>query len=192
VALVGFGCTERRAIDLFETVAALLHERELIDDGVATGVRLRREDDQDWLSLLTRPSAVWESVTPVVLERPEFLRKQWEELGHKQRRREARAGDARSAQELDRAIAERREELVRAAVDRLGIGEVVDVESSRAPWRAGAHAASQYRTAGYLRQSPRFHVRVTFRDAVPGPVIVGRGRYMGFGLMRPLVQVPAG
>jgi CRISPR-associated protein Csb2 len=192
VALVGFGCAERRALELFETVATLLHERELIDDGVATGVRLRREDDQDWLSLLTRRATVWESVTPVVLERPEFRRKQWEELRHNQRRREARASNARSAQELDRAIAERREELVRAAVDRLGIGEVVDVESSRAPWRAGAHAASQYRTAGYLRQSPRFHVRVTFRDPVPGPVIVGRGRYMGFGLMRPLAQVAAG
>lgn len=186
VALIGFGCTEARALELFETVVALLHERELIDDGIATGVRLRREHDEDWLSLLTRPAAVWESVTPVVLERPEFVRKEWEELGHKQRRQEARAGHARSAQELDRAIAERREELVRAAVDRLGIGEVVDIESSRAPWRAGAHAASQYRTAGYLRQSPRFHVRVRFREPVPGPIIVGRGKYVGFGLLRPL------
>lgn len=186
VALVGFGCAEPRAIELFETVAALLHERELLDDGVASGVRLRREHDDDWLSLLMRPSAVWESVTPVVLERPEFLRKVWKEVGHRQRRRDARGGDARSAQELDHAIAERREELVRTAVDRLGIGEVVDVESSRAPWRAGAHAASQYRTAGYLRQSPRFHVRVTFRDPVSGPIVVGRGRYVGFGLLRPL------
>jgi CRISPR-associated protein Csb2 len=50
----------------------------------------------------------------------------------------------------------------------------------------GAHAAPEYRTAGYLRQSPRFHVRVSFRAPVPGPIIVGRGRYVGFGLMRPL------
>jgi CRISPR-associated protein Csb2 len=186
VALVGFGCTDPRALDLFQTVAALLHERELIDHGVASGIRLRREDDKDWLYLLTRSSAVWESVTPVVLERPEFLRKQWVDLGHKRRRQAARVGDELSARELDGAIAERRNELVRAAVDRLGIGEVVDVESSRAPWMPGAHAAPEYRTAGYLRQSPRFHVRVSFRAPVPGPIIVGRGRYVGFGLMRPL------
>jgi CRISPR-associated protein Csb2 len=186
VALVGFGCTEPRALEVFETVAALLHERELIDAGVPTGVRLRGEHDEQWLSLLTRPSAVWESVTPVVLERPEFLRKKWEELGYKRLRQAARAGDARSARELNRAIVGRRDELVRTAVDRLGIGEVVDVESSRAPWRIGLHAASQYRTAGYLRQSPRFHVRVSFRQAVAGPIIVGRGRYVGFGLLRPV------
>lgn len=186
VALVGFGCTEPRELELFESVAALLHERELIDNGTATGIKLRREHDEDWLSLLMRPSAVWESVTPAVLERPEFLRKEWEDLGHKQRRHDARAGDARAAQELDRAIAERREELVRDAVGRLRVGEVVDVVSSRAPWRAGAHAASQYRTAGYLRQSPRFHIRVSFSEPVPGPIIVGRGRYVGFGLLRPL------
>jgi CRISPR-associated protein Csb2 len=186
LALIGFGCTEPRAIELFETVAALLHERELIDDGVATGIRLRREHDEDSGSLLTRPSAVWESVTPIVLERPEFLRKQWVELGHKRRRHDARLGDELAGRELDAAIAARREELVRAGVDRLGIGEIVEVECSRAPWRGGVHVASQYRTADYLRQSPRFHVRVRFREPVAGPVIVGRGRYVGFGLMRPL------
>lgn len=186
LALVGFGCTDPTALELFETVATLLHDRELVDEGVATGIRLRRERDQDWLSLLTRPAAVWESITPVVLERPEFLRKDWERLGHLQRRQDARAGNDRAARELDRAIAQRRDELVRAAVDRLGIGEVLEVESSRAPWRAGAHVASQYRTSGYLRASPRFHVRVTFHTPVHGPILVGRGRYVGLGLLRPI------
>lgn len=190
LALVGFGCAEPRSIEMFETVAALLHERELLDDGVASGVRLRREHDEEWLSLLTGRSAVWESVTPVVLERPEFRRKDWEQLGHKDRRRRARAGDTRAAMELERVIAERREELVRDALVRLRICDVVAVESSRAPWRAGVHPAGQYRIAGYLRQSPRFHIRVALREPVPGPIIVGRGRYMGLGLLRPLGSRP--
>jgi CRISPR-associated protein Csb2 len=183
--LVGFGCSDEQAQQLFETVTALLHERELVDEGVATRVRLRREDDEGWLSLMTRAASVWESVTPVVLERPEFLRKDWERLGHRQRRQAARAGDAHAAQELDRAIAERRDHLVRDAVARLGVGEVLDIETSRAPWRAGTHIASQYRTAGYLRASPRFHVRLTFRAPVCGPIVLGRGRYVGLGLLRP-------
>src|SRR5206468_1899836 len=73
LALVGFGCTDPPALELFETVTTLLHDRELVDKGIATGIRLRREHDADWLSLLSRPAAVWESVTPVILERPEFL-----------------------------------------------------------------------------------------------------------------------
>lgn len=189
VALIGFGCTEPPAIELFETVAALLHERELIDEGIATGIRLRREHDDDWLALLMRPSAVWESVTPVVLERPEFRRKDWEQLGHRQRRLDARAGDALAARELDRVIAARREELVRATVNRAGITAVVDVISSRAPWSAGLHHAGQYRVGDYLRQSPRLHVRLRFQEPVPGPIVLGRGRYVGFGLMRPCDDV---
>src|SRR5947209_7741037 len=127
----------------------------------------------------------WEPVTPVVLERPEFLRKEWARLGHAQRRQGARAGDSRSASELDRSLASRREELVRGAVGRLEVGVALHVEITRAPWRAGLHPAGQYRTTGYLHTSPRFHIRVSFREPVPGPIVVGRGRYVGFGLLRP-------
>lgn len=187
LALVGFGCTDgAEAIQLFETVVALLHNRELVDNGQGTGVVLRREEDREWLSLLTQRSSVWESVTPVILERPEFLRKDWEQLGHARRRQQARAGDSRAAQELDRVISKRRDELVRGAIERIGVGKVVDVEWSRAPWRAGIYAATQYRTAAYLRASPRLHIRVNFQEPVSGPIVVGRGRYVGFGLLRPI------
>lgn len=186
LALVGLGCEETPARDLFEGVAGLLHEAELIDGGAPTQVRLLREDSGGWLHPLLRASVAWESLTPVVLERPEFLRKEWKELGYNVLGAEFREGKRRSKGEIEDRIVERREELVLAALDRLRIAEVLDVEARRAPWRAGSYPATEYRVSGYLRESPRLHVRVKFREAVPGPLIVGRGRYVGFGLMRPV------
>lgn len=186
LALVGFGSTNLMAAQLFEAVAARLHERELIDAGQTTGVVLRRETDAEWSSLLEGPATDWESVTPVVLERPEFVSKEWKRLGHRERGRDARRGDSAAAREMDRAIAERREALVREAISRLDVGDVTRVQITRAPWRAGLHPAPQYRASDYLRASPRFHIRVSFQAPVQGPIIVGRGKYVGFGLLRPL------
>ena len=168
-----------------EGVVANLHGRELVDDGKGTGVVLRRETDAGWLALLTGEATEWESVTPMVLDRPEFVRKDWKGLGHADLRRAALAGDSRAALELGRSLATRRESLVREALDRMGLGHVCSVELTRAPWRAGMYPSVQYRANSYLKASPRFHVRVSFRESVRGPLVVGRGRYVGLGLLRP-------
>jgi CRISPR-associated protein Csb2 len=39
--------------------------------------------------------------------------------------------------------------------------------------------------AGYLAETSRFHVKVTFDRPVSGPIAVGRGRHVGFGLLWP-------
>jgi CRISPR-associated protein Csb2 len=39
--------------------------------------------------------------------------------------------------------------------------------------------------SGYLAQTPRLHLRVTFDRPVTGPISVGRGRHVGFGLLWP-------
>jgi CRISPR-associated protein Csb2 len=187
LALVGFGCTEEATKRLFEAVVALLHGREFLDGGQGTGVVLRKEEGSEWLSLLMGPATEWESVTPVVLDRPEFLRKEWERL---QRERRAVLAtdpdvDTKTAAAIETSLVSRREELVRAAIERFGAGDVLRVEVARAPWRAGLHPASQYRATDYLRASPRFHIRVSFREPVRGPIVVGRGRYVGFGVLRP-------
>jgi CRISPR-associated protein Csb2 len=188
LAIIGFGCADAPSAELFEVIVARLHDRELVDGALGTRAVLRREANPEWL---TARVIEWESVTPVILERPAFLRKDWERLGHADRSRDARAGDPRAASELAQLLASRREDLLREAVRRLGLGEPLHVDFSSAPWRLGLHPARQYRTAGYLRASPRFHVRMRFRDPVPGPIVVGRGRYVGFGLLRPLEMAQA-
>lgn len=188
LALIGFGCMDPTGFRLFETVVAHLHDRELIDDGKRTGIVLRRETDPGWLSLLTSAATEWESVSPVVLDRPEFMRKDWKELGYASRRRAALGGDPTAASELGRSLAARRENLIREALDRLGLGHVLDIQWTRAPWRTGLYPADQYRTNSYLRASPRLHIRVTLPSPVAGPLLVGRGRYVGLGLLRPTPQ----
>ena len=79
----------------------------------------------------------------------------------------------------------RREELVRVSVTRvLGKVKMEAVEVSRAPFCAGVHPASEYRMADHLSSSPRFHVRVRFASPVLGPLVFGRGRYVGLGPLR--------
>jgi CRISPR-associated protein Csb2 len=187
LALVGFGCTVQATKKLFEAVVALLHGRELLDGGQGTGVVLRKEEWSEGLSLLMGPATAWESVTPMVLDRPEFLRKEWESLQSERRAVLATDLDVdmKTAAAIETSLVSRREELVRAAIERFGAGEVLRVEVSRAPWRAGLYPASQYRATDYLRASPRFHIRVSFREPVRGPIVVGRGRYVGFGVLRP-------
>jgi CRISPR-associated protein Csb2 len=50
---------------------------------------------------------------------------------------------------------------------------------------AGVHIAPHYRVSGYLSETPRLHLRVTFDRPVAGPIAVGRGRHVGFGLLCP-------
>ena len=186
LAVVGFGCIESEKRRLFDAIVARLHDRELIDEGEETGLVLRREADTGSQFLLTGVAAEWESVTPMILDRPEFRRKEWEQAGHASRRRAARAGDPTAAIELEQSLAVRREDLVREAFERVAASQVSQIELSRAPLRAGMHPAGQYRTSGYLQASPRFHVRVRFCEPVAGPLLAGRGRYVGFGLFRPI------
>ena len=51
----------------------------------------------------------------------------------------------------------------------------------RAGW-AGVEPAWRYEVPAELERWPRYHVRVRFARAVPGPLAVGAGRYRGFGL----------
>ena len=57
------------------------------------------------------------------------------------------------------------------------------VPATRAPLASFTRRAST--SKGYLQASPRFHIRVSFREPVSGPVLVGRGRYVGLGLLIP-------
>jgi CRISPR-associated protein Csb2 len=45
-------------------------------------------------------------------------------------------------------------------------------------------------TAGRFDKSRLHHVEVTFPDPVPGPVILGDGRWLGLGLMAPIIEPP--
>jgi CRISPR-associated protein Csb2 len=43
-----------------------------------------------------------------------------------------------------------------------------------------------YHVADYLQKWPRVHLEIRFREEKNGPLLIGRGKYVGLGLMLPL------
>ena len=79
----------------------------------------------------------------------------------------------------------RAEALVRRACDSEGVPEPVAVELSRTPFATGSPHASQMRREPH-HDRPLIHARITLPEAVHGPIAIGRGRHLGYGLMEPL------
>ncbi len=186
VALVGVGCagdrTRRAIVDLAQV---LLHGLELRDSGRGTGVFVATEPDDQWRETITKHSRTWVTVTPIVQDGKELTASEWKRL--LQARGNAAQEPAKAAaRELH--LRKRRIELIERSVYRAISGQEARIESiefARSGFIAGVHVATQYRVSGYLSETPRLHVRVVFDRPVAGPISVGRGRYVGFGLMWP-------
>jgi len=135
--------------------------------GAAPLVSLRR-------STWSLPSPSWVSVTPVALpNHPGRL-----------------SGSSEAAR--SRAWA-RAEELVRLACAHAGLPDPVAVVATPAPLVQGSPPAGRFpsfrqpsRDEGRDVARAQVHVSVTFDQPVRGPVLIGSGRYLGLGLMRPL------
>lgn len=117
-----------------------------------------------------RPSRTWASVVPVALDR--------------------HAGDLSPSDPAKRAgVDERVRSTVSAACENIGLPAPVAVEWSldsfvRATRPSRAYPPYRVRSGSVTRQL--LHVRVEFEAPVTGPVILGAGRFYGYGLMLPL------
>lgn len=187
IALADFGSTDdstRRAI--VETAQVLLHGRELRDKGRATGIVLDTEPDGQWLRAITRRSRAWATVTPLVQQAKELTGNEWRHLTQARRNAEQEPAKA-AAREVH--LQKRRRELVERSVRRAiaGLGAVIEsIEVASGGSVAGVHIATQYRASDYLAETPRVHARVTFDRPVAGPIAIGRGRHVGFGVLWPV------
>jgi len=57
-----------------------------------------------------------------------------------------------------------------------------EMEWRRVGFRAGVDLASRYLPPENLSNRPQYHVLVRFPHPIPGPLVVGSGRFRGFGL----------
>jgi CRISPR-associated protein Csb2 len=115
------------------------------------------------------PSTRWVTATPLAL--PNHPGDLVAGTSSARRRAWARAGDA----------------VVRAC-GHVGLPEPVDVEVSLAPILQGSERARRFpafKQGGNARAL--VHAAVTFDDPVAGPLVLGSGRFLGLGLMRPVV-----
>jgi CRISPR-associated protein Csb2 len=186
IALADFGGGDdpnRRAI--VEMAQVLLHGRELRDNGRGTGVVLDTEPDEQWLRAITKRSRTWATVTPLVQAAKELTRAEWKRLVEARRKAEQEPAKA-AARELH--LRKRRLELVERSVRQAILGQearIKAIEFASGGPIAGVHVATHYRANGYLGETPKLHVRVTFDRLVAGPIAIGRGRHVGFGLLWP-------
>lgn len=129
----------------------------------------------------SRPSRRWVSVTPIALDR------QVRGLG-----KPDSAGERAD---------ERAADLIAQACRHGGLPAPIDVRVSRVPLMSGLPAASGHDrrrafppfvagTSGTVRQS--VHAAITFGDDVAGPVLLGAGRYLGYGLCLPFADPEMG
>ncbi|HIB66554.1 MAG TPA: type I-U CRISPR-associated protein Cas5/Cas6 [Phycisphaerales bacterium] len=120
-------------------------------------------------------STEWATITPMVLDH---------HLKTKIRR-------GASAEERDQAVRERLSEVSRSitrSLQSLGLPKA-EVEVSQAPFIAGCAHVRQfpfYRRGRMCRYHT--HVRLLFPEPVRGPILLGSGRFRGYGLFRPLIS----
>lgn len=144
-------------------------------------------DARTWTAT-TQGARVWASVTPVVLDKfPKVKRGE-----HKQAWRD----------EVARIIA--------TACTRIGLDEPTAVDIDTTSWHRGsprafikqrrlrngstAHHSSHtslgdgfptYPAKSGRAARPQVHVRIEFREPVVGPILLGAGRFLGYGLLKP-------
>ena len=110
------------------------------------------------------PSSEWASVTPIALDR----------------------SPPRRHAELDQWAATQ----IAEACIRQGLGEPEEIALSGVPAWRGAPACREF-PALFRKDGTRrwhTHARLRFRIPVAGPVVLGAGRYRGYGLFRPLSE----
>lgn len=187
IALAGLGCADdpsRRAI--VELAQVLLHGRELRDNERGIGVVLDTEPDGQWLRSITRHSLTWATVTPMAQAAKELTSSEWKRLLEARRNAEQ---DPATVARLEARLRARRLELIERSVQQAIADQdarIVSIEFASCGPIAGVHVATQYRANGYLGETPKLHIRTTFDRPVAGPLAVGRGRHVGFGLMWPV------
>lgn len=116
------------------------------------------------LTAWTRPSRIWASVTPVVLDRHFDGPDRWEKAA----------------------------EVLKEGCERIGLPRPIEVVLQPVSLVEGVPHSREFETL--LRKSDKGHMHhshavVIFDQPVRGPVIVGAGRYRGYGLFRPLTAL---
>jgi CRISPR-associated protein Csb2 len=72
---------------------------------------------------------------------------------------------------------------LRVAAANALLPETIRIEANAVPFLAGVPLARGFR--GEIPRGMRVHVELEFAEPVRGPILVGRGRYLGIGLLAP-------
>jgi CRISPR-associated protein Csb2 len=157
---------------------------DLIDqDGGAILATLIRTDDDSFLGHYCgkddRAYCLWRTVTPAVL--PESVRRR--RIDPARKAQEAKAGSERRA-EQERAAA-----AVGQALRHVGVRERMHmVRVQREPFEANGRRVEDFAEGTRFEKHRLWHVEIEFSGPVQGPLSIGDGRFLGLGVMAPVIQ----
>jgi CRISPR-associated protein Csb2 len=171
-----------------------LSGQELIDERTKEPVALLSllPNDDPTIRRFVAPAATWATVTPVVLPG-------YDDPSH-YRRRLRHGVSADEQRQLLARLDARIDSLLRKAIVHAGFSEVL-ARHAELEWRdsgffPGVDLATRYGLPDHLARFPTFHIKIRWRDAthreiaLPGPICLGGGRYLGLGLCRPTTAPP--
>jgi len=125
-------------------------------DGNERGILLDlwRRSSRPMIRRYVEPARTWSTVTPLIL--PGF----------------------------DDGKQTKAEKLVMSAAKQAGIpvSAIAELTLRKAPFWPSSQHPRQYVVPSYLKALTGWHVRVVFREPIPGPLAVGAGRHAGLGL----------
>ena len=145
------------------------------EDGVVVAQMQRGDDGDAMAGRFEAPARRWRSVTPLALSTA----------------RRRRIGPARAADEAKDArerIAEeeRAAEAIRRALRHARIhAPLAEARVQREPFDRKGARAEEFAADTRFPKGALWHARIVFADPVAGPILLGDGRYLGLGLMRP-------
>lgn len=180
----------------FAKIIRGMEGRELIDEkeGKTIAFLRRQSDGENAIRDYLAASAVWATVTPVILPGYDDPRKLRQRLRNSEPPLTA-AEKADLVQKLDAKI----DKLLRKAMTDAGIpselAKHADLEWRGSGFQPGTDLASRYSVPDQCRRFRRLHVRITWRMPVSngslhaikigGPLCIGGGRFSGLGLLAP-------
>lgn len=144
------------------------------DDGVIT-CELRSADDDRMAERYEQSARHWLSVTPLALSNARRRR-----IDPARQTDEAKGGAERAREEASAAHAVR-QALMHAGVDAVPTGICVQ----REPFDTHGERAESFAAGTRFLKESLWHVSISFAEPVDGPLVLGDGRYLGLGLMRP-------
>lgn len=136
---------------------------------------LQRADDDSMKRRFEASSQCWRSVTPLALSMAERRR-----IDPEQKAEEAKGGNERIAEEA-RACAAVRQALRHAGISTPPAG----ISVQREPYDNHGARAELFASGTRFNKHALWHVEIRFSKPVAGPLLLGNGRFLGLGLMRP-------
>ena len=124
-----------------------------------------------------RKSRLWRTVTLAALPERAARRR----IDPRRRREEAKGGAERLREHAAAEWA------VRQALRHAGIVALAQsVRVQREPFEAKGQRAELFAPGTRFAKERLWHVEITFAEPLSGPLLIGDGRYLGLGLMRPI------